>query len=420
MKDILSQLNAIKKELSSKDNVKPATIFWNKGVSASVIEKIQATLNFEISKDILNVYRIFNGLVIDWEIRLPDEPWRTVTGRSNIPRLEFLFNNEQIIAYKDKKNQLDHYWPDDCDREKIDHYKQFYAIDFLKTGESILIKPAHDSKAAKLFFYIFPDEFTELTINFEEYIYQLLNSKGEYGWQSVFFTPNISNSANIGIFADLNKGTNYFTLINSRVELLRKNNKFTKILFEPNPGVKISTLRRIKKVLNVDLPNQMLLFYYFINGFKLSWVWKDGDIILEGNIDLLPLENVFGGPGGELTKSWNSDVKEGVLWENRNISANPKLATAFEYIKRIESVEGQSREVMVKFTARQDSPDMSISLLEKGAFISMNMDFFIYIKVLIETLGLAGWHQALIDTNAEFVKNLSLVFPNTDFNQLMR
>jgi hypothetical protein len=408
MADILKKLKALRSELSKGKSVEKPLVFWNKKLSDAQLGKIQDSLSFEIPQDILKVYAQINGLVIDWEKRQADEPWRTTYGMCNIPRLDFLFRHDQITVSIKGKSRLDSYWPDGSTEDQVSNFKQFYVVDYLKTGEFILVQPHENKTHSQLYLFVSPNTFRKLTLDFETYIFRLIDVQAEYGWQYAFLEEPLQTSAGLSLQPP-ETATNYYNRLQEQVALLKSSPHLKKIKFEPNPGVRLSTLKRIKNQVGLELPDEIMAFYYYLNGFKLSWKWSDGSMELEGGVDLLPLENVFGGRGGSLSKSWGGNFVKAFKWldEDQN-DAVLKSQSLANY--RLESVEGVSKEVGIQFDLDDSQQPANLFLLDKGDARILPVTFQVYIDRLIATLGLNNWHETLIRPDPDFAARLSALF----------
>ncbi len=408
MKNLLQQLKVLRTAFEKADNAYEPVVFWNKGITQRGIAKTLSALPFKVPDDVANVYQVVNGLVIDWEVRTPDAPWRTKFGVCNIPRLDFLFRHDQIATSKNGKSGLDFYWPDDSTPEEVAHYKEFFVIDYLKTGEFILIRPGNETTKSQLYYHQSPDTFENLNLDFESYVQELIAAKAEYGWQYKFLDkqqPPILESRVQGKA----ENTHYYHQLTDRVGLLKANPNIRKLKFEPHPGVRSSSVKRIERALGVGFPEEMLLFYYYVNGFKLSWVWEKGNVKLEGNIDLLPLENVFGGTGGIMSKSWKGVFVKALKWRTEN-TANPVLRSQTMLNFRIESVEGVSKEVGIQFSADNSGSNPTLFLLTKGEAVPLPVSFTTYINRMLETMALQDWHETLLAPNSGFEDHLFHIF----------
>lgn len=412
MSDILKKIKALKSVLSKNlKNVYKPLVFWNKKLSATQIKKIQDSLSFKIPQDILNIYTQINGLVIDWEKSQEGELWRTTYGMCNIPRLDFLFRHDQITISEKGKSRLDFYWPDDSTEEEVNYYKQFYVVDYLKTGEFVLIQPHENEADSQLYLFVSPNTFNKLELNFETYVLRLIDEQARYEWQYAYLTEPLETTSDLNL-QPLESAINYYTLLHERVERLKANPHLKKIKFEPNPGVRLSTLKRIKNKAGVELPEEMAAFYYYLNGFKLSWKWNNGSMELEGSVDLLPLENVFGGTGGVLSKSWGGSFVKAFKWAGEG-PKDAVLKSQFLVNYRLESVEGVSKEVGIQFDSDNSQPKTKLFLLDKGDARFLPVTFKVYIDRLIETMGLNNWHETLIHPNPDFKERLSSLFPQS-------
>lgn len=405
MLDILKQLQALKSTLAKSDKEFPATVFWNKALGTNEFQKIQSTLDFAIPEDVIAVYSNLNALAINWETRLPDAPHRTTYGICNIPKLDFLFQHEQIVVHKNKKSTLDHYWPDESTEEQIQKFRAYYVIDYLKTGEFVLIHPTQRAPKSQLIWYSTPDTFIELNCDFEEYIQRLLDAKAVYGWQMDLIPPE-KRPRPYQIPNGVSTAPPYNHILQEKVAALKANPKVKKLKFEPNPGVRLSTLKRIKNTLGFDLPTDVLAFYHCINGFKLSWTWSDGPNTLEGSVDLLPLEQVFGGAGGHLTKSWSKPPIQAPVWKNVG-NENPQLTAREVFPVCIEGIEGVSKDVWLYLS----EGEVTLVLNEKGTSTVLPVSFKNYIEQMMATLGLKNWHNSLYQRDASLEKAMQLLFP---------
>ena len=438
MSNLSKKLKTLRKQIANKDNFIAPIISWNKGLRVSALEKAQKNSSFTIPDHILKIYAEFNGLTIDWRINDPKNTRQTILGTSNIPRLDYLFKNKQITIFKGGRSQMGHYWPDHASAEEVERFKNFYVFDNLKTGEFILVQVKDNQVHPSLFYYSYPDTFLELKIDVETYVETLIAMKGIYGWQSVFlpkekqseiFPPISTTLAQLKLifpkdsFDEIiekfkieegaeeavsvpNEEMNYFNFFEDKMQQLKANKAFSKVSFKPNIGVHISTIRRAQRSLGFDIPEDMRSFYQYLNGFTLEWNFKRESIKTEGNIHLLSLENIFGGDGGILSKSWEGPK------EFPGDTKGLILPSEVRFLKRIVFVEGVSRDTYVLLKPESKRP---IFFLEKGDLVATDLYFKDYIKILLSTMGMEGWHQAYLSKDKAFLSKIAQIFPEEDF-----
>lgn len=406
MKDIVDELKALRTATSKMSNVYEPIVFWNKGLGQSAIDKIQSSLPFPIPQDISKVYMKANGVVIDWEIQSAETPWMTQYGVCNLPKLDFLFKRDQVTFSNNGKSKLGHFWPDDSSPAQMGEYEHYFVLDYLITGEFVLIKPEEDAVNSQLYFFQNNGTFNKLSLNCEDYLREMLAAKAAYGWQKQFFIGGQSSTEEIGELVTPDK--NYHQLLHERVAALKANPNTKKLKFKANPGVRKSSLGRIARETGLTLPDEMLQFYQYVNGFMLSWTWESGGTKIEGGVDLLPLENVIGGVGGIRTKSWKGSPVNTLKWSSKGGDAS--LVSHSKLNFRIESVEGVSKEVMIQFDMGNPKTAPQLLLLEKGEITPLSASFDTYINRLMETLGMYNWHKTLQQPNADFEQQFAVVF----------
>lgn len=402
MSTLLKKLKELRTLVSKRTCVSKPTVFWNKKLSGSQITKIQNAAPFEIPPEVLNVYRQVNGLVIDWESPEPEQPWRTTHGVCNVPRLDFLFRHEQITTSTKGKSALDHYWPDDASEDEVEHFKSFYVLDDLRNGEFVLVRPGDEH--CELHLYTSPATFQKLDLDVESYVLALVEAEARYGWQHAHLETPRSAPPEVQVGST----THYHARLHEQVAKLKANPHTKKLKFTPNPGVRASTLKRIKNQVGLALPGEMRAFYTYLNGFKLSWTWNDGSTAIEGSVDLLPLEHVFGGPGGRLTKTWGESFIDEPKWHDdasKEIASKARAPSSF----RVESVQGASREVCARFDLAEDGPSPIMVFVDKGDARILNVKFGAYIERLIQTLGLRNWHRSLERDESEIAHAMRLI-----------
>ncbi len=449
MKKISARLSKLEKELSQHKNKIKVSVSWNRKARAKQISQVEQKLGRAIPQGILDLYNQVNGFYWDWEIKQNKESNRSIKGATTIPMINYLFERKSVNFYKDGRGQLSFYWPDKVSEEEEREFEKYYVFDNPGFGYYILFKLESAPEDLKLFLFSHPNKIYPLGIGLKDYLTLLFKSRGMYFWQQYLFReegfpfslefPDDFHQNMQKLFPqeslddfepDLLKQSdsiynktkadqfrfNYFEAFQERIAALQSDNRFEDLVFEFNPGVHQSVLRRIKNAYGFELSGEMLEFYFSLNGFRLSWTFRDNSSgkNIKGRIFISPLEKVFGGPGGMLAKNWDDEVFAGILWNKEDVDAYPEKYAPLKKARPIETFEGISAEIVVQVV--DGGLDPEVYLLEKSNLTPLNMGFKDYVGAQLTFLGIEDWQQAVAYLLPETLEKIKTVFPEAELN----
>lgn len=173
---------------------------------------------------------------------------------------------------------------------------------------------------------------------------------------------------------------NFYKLINSKIEVLKKTDGIEIFDFKINKGISEKKIAKIEQYLGYQIPPIMKSFYAIVNGFNLQWNYEKDNIQLYGFIDLWKLERVFGGWDGSISKSKISNPFEDILWNDYMEEKNIK---EIRQHKLIESIEGEGSFVTCKIS----NGEVKLYYLEDEKLKKIHADFQQYLLIIIESFG---------------------------------
>lgn len=294
---------------------------------------------------------------------------------------------------------------------------RLFVFDNLGQGDLILIYLPENSKDYKFYLFQYPNFFEELFLSISEYIEYTLESRGFYFWQKYFIANHENEVKKYGIsyhLPEIFPNSSQSSLIKkckhkdsslrrdvflSHDRYIEKFHQLENVLksiggikierFHVNPGVSFQTIERVNRFFGITMPSEMVNFYKQINGVHIRWSYiLSEDLILDGMIWLLPVEDIFGGPNGLKKKEWSVYSQEGVLWEKNLIEEEPNWFNTVKVFNPIEKVF-EAKYVVVNFNNQNDK---SIYLLQFDNPIKMTLNFREYLEALLNGGGVENWH----------------------------
>ncbi len=356
----------------------------------------------------------------------------------------------------------------------------FILLEDLNFGKLIVLKDWENKEHLKdieVYLFEYPDKFSRLSINLDQYMTLLPQTFGMYCWQEYLTNNNylldgsipdnfhanmqqLFPEVNLNIFRDPPKLTdsvfNRFIASPNKVDYRKK---FIDVMdqLEANPnvqfkhyeqtdgyivdgtsytaryGVTEAVLRKIKKDYGREVSEQMLSFYHQMNGSRADWVFKDavdGEKYVEGKINFLPLEEVMGGKWNQTYLDWSSpdlfkDEDAVYHFSRDEASEYPEFALLMQK-GRIFDEQGEMRDYFIEFAEGQEEPN--IYKIVNTDFYKMEIDFKTFINARIEFAGIKGWEYkfyegsdysdndrtVLIDG---FKQKVRLVLPDAEFEK---
>ncbi len=116
----------------------------------------------------------------------------------------------------------------------------------------------------------------------------------------------------------------YRTRLQELVSRIQSNSRLSLLQFDEYPSPPSGVFAKIARTFNCPLPADMVDFYSQVNGFKLIWRTQPEVVPTAlGVIDILPVEQTFGGEHGRLTDVWDDRVTYGNLWTDELREAAP-------------------------------------------------------------------------------------------------
>ena len=451
---VINMVNVGQKLDSDKNTVDSLFGFWP-GATKKELQAAEAQIGQKIPQSIQKFYRTTNGLSIKWRYRDPEQPHRLITGRSNFPNLDKLFN-KKIYTWQENDLKEDVLWTSDANQKQIEYLSGFYILDDIDYGNYVLFRLPDNKPEPELYLYTYKNRAYRLNIDLAQYLNLLEKTLGMYFWQQYFvadakykietgipdnFHKNMAlvmpetdlkpfgalpakfDRSNYNSFQSLIEKDNYLHLFNAMIASLKKDNRFKKISFRPNSGVHEGVLRKIETTLQRELPADLLKFYFFMNGFTLSWQYlcPDTGETFYGNVNLLPLEDMFGVNHGIQVKEWNESLYKNIFWFDDSPDDEIEVLKA---LRRLEMIEGVSWDVTIQFI--DEEKDYALYLWNRNECYRLEISFTDYIYSLSQTLGLHLWQLHLLDTDTQKSLNIDLpyyeqilsIFPQADLQHL--
>jgi len=125
-----------------------------------------AEKKFKLTNDMLDFYKSANGITLTWELNEPEDS--VVRGNIELLPVQEIF--------QDWKNTI--YWDDN------DKYKQLHPLDFF-VPEACAALNLEDSDNPDVYYHYCGEEMNTLKMDFKEYLYALLKTRGFWYWQTV-------------------------------------------------------------------------------------------------------------------------------------------------------------------------------------------------------------------------------------------
>jgi hypothetical protein len=421
--------------------------YINCGITSTeeFIEKKIEESNIKIPEILKTVFLQYGNHNFKWKVLDRKRVNRIIIAYNSIYSTEY-FNYGGFQNRKSVKNNDDYFPVFYTNAEDVEFWKQFYILDDLYFGKLILIKPDEYGDDHELFLFDHPNSINKLTINLEQYFELSAKTAGLYCWQeyvteesyelngeipdnfhdnmNVLFpdedlsmfraAPKLKDSVYNRYVARKDK-TDYRRLFINKIEELRRNPNIEFISYEDSTGFKIdktpytahygvseAVLRKVKSDYGREISEQMLSFYYQMNGCKVSWRYNspdEEDFLLEGSINLLELEEVLGGKWKESYLEWNSpdlfkDEGSVYYFTDDEAKENPEIAELMTHA-RIFDEQGDMQDYFIDFVAGKEEPD--IYKVNGTSYYKMNIDFITFIEVRLEFAGIKGWEYSFID-----------------------
>lgn len=153
------------------------------------------------------------------------------------------------------------------------------------------------------------------------------------------------------------------------------------------------------------LTNDMLDFYKFANGIKLSWELKDAEDTVMGNIELLPVQEVF------------QDWKDTIYWDNND---------KYKQLHPIDFFVPEACAVLNLDDS--DKPEVYFHYCGEDQQ-TLKMDFKEYLNALLKTRGFWYWQTVVVaeltgeENTSEpenFRVNMPKLFPDFKLSEILK
>jgi hypothetical protein len=174
--------------------------------------------------------------------------------------------------------------------------------------------------------------------------------------------------------------------------------------------------------MGVYLPDPIIEFYSACNGLTLNWDYseKEEGFSFYGWMNIVPIEQMFGGLTGDLDDYDNPEKNFGLLYDD---------FTDDEQVERrrnlclFENIEGDNAFVCLDYSIPSDP---SITYVSDFDNHSVSMPFEKYLGLLIDTMGMEVYRQmAILEENFdqnlfdyEAAKKLQEIFPWFNFDEV--
>ncbi|QHI35481.1 hypothetical protein IMCC3317_08270 [Kordia antarctica] len=374
-------------------------------LSEAKIKKFQDSLDIKLSTDIKKLYRTCNGLIIDWKMH-SDTSNRIIIGKSEVYELGQLLSDSSYF-FSGRKEVRQKIW-------KAENFNDdFYVLDHCEDGNYTVFKIENDK--AILFWYNAYGQLKKMSLTLPEYIDQNIKFNAIQLWQEYFLEditespvrkiPDtiasdlkiIDSEFNTEVFEQFNNSLidsnfnkyqakkdriDYFEIISEQLKSFKKDETFKKVKFKINPGVSVASLRRFHASTGIELPLELLAFYYQVNGFSLRWTTIQQEKTVNGSIQILSLEEMM---GGRQLKKWSNEVYKGQFWDTD--------VDNFKSVKRFENIESTGNDVVLSI----DEDGYKLLLFDDGDFKELNISINEYITKVLSVKGINEWHYHLLD-----------------------
>ncbi|MCT4637817.1 MAG: hypothetical protein N4A72_08915 [Bacteroidales bacterium] len=421
----------------------------------------------------------FGSYSMNWRVQNPDIKNRVFFACSNNYGTTHLdyggFQNR--ICFEDNRDIGKPFYNKVCTNENAQFWKQLYILDDLKFGKLILIKPNNNDNEHDLYLFDYPDTVVKLKVNLDDYLLLLKKTLGLYNWQeyltetsysldgaipdsfhkamntlfpdedlSMFRSAPVLEDSIFNRYIDSKNKKDYRRLFIETMNKLKSNSNIEFLYYEDTVGylydktpytahygVTEAVLRKIKRDYGREISEQMLAFYYQMNGCKVSWRYKltENDHYIQGNINLLNLEEVMGGKWKESYLQWSSPnlfKDEGSVYYFNEEEAidNPEMAELMLHARLLED-KGEMQDYFIDFIEGEEEP--AIYKIVRTSFYKMNISFSTFIQARIQFAGISGWeyrfinhpdfsHELINKTFNEFKEQVNLIITDADFSIL--
>ncbi|MES0492128.1 MAG: hypothetical protein ABUK01_19220 [Leptospirales bacterium] len=353
-------------------------------------------------------------------------------------------------------------------------------LEDLSFGKYIVVKQrenAENIEDVDLYLFEYPNQFNKLRVSLEQYFSLLPKTFGMYCWQeyltedsyplngeipdlfhenmkklfpevdlSIFREPPKLRKSVYNTFISKPDKVDYRAMFLDVIRLLENNpnvefryykrtNGFIidETQYTARYGVTEDVLRKIKKDYGREISEQMLAFYYTMNGCSVDWVYTndaDQDVYIEGQINFLPLEETMGGKWNQQYLDWASpDLfkdEDAVYSFNKEEAAEyPRLAKLMKRARLFDE-QGETRDYFIEFVKGQSEPN--IYKVNQTDFYKMDIDFKTFIEARIQFAGISGWEYRYFNDPdysendiERFIKNfkekVALILPDAPFEK---
>jgi hypothetical protein len=430
----------MKKELKEREKDLKAIFekFQSDGVSfilpdsANAMKKVEKKLNLKFDAVLSSFYLLCDGFSLNWK-GVSDN--FCINGNTYIRPISIL-DSLDVGSYELSFSEVDNH-------ENIDTSKLliFNRIDTL--GNYVLLQIEQNTTI--LYLYTYDKKINKLNLTIEEYLKKIVIYFGIELWQQ-FYIENSSSISNFYIFDNryamllerlLNHESEVYQTIVNPLEDLKKNHSFSNTItidFRDQIGKNIDYLKTQKgfklKTLNVEfntsvntimkaqesikqrLPPSVINFYLQLNGMRLEWNISDKSY---GQINLLPLEEVFGGTEWFANNDWTkiNDYRNIKICTGEEDTAYIAIASK---VRPIELFFGSSGFVGFIVNENQDF-DLYYSG-SRGEITKLPISFEKYLQLSIRLMGIDGWQEHYSDrkdasiTKDNLSDKIAAVFPD--------
>lgn len=391
--------------------------------SANAIKKVEKKLNLKLDPALNSFYASSDGFSLRWKGILNDF---CITGNTSIRPVSIL-NSLDVGNYELSFSEAESHEGIDINKLLI-----FNRIDLL--GNYVLIQI--EQNATTLYLYTYNKKINKLKLTIDEYLKKIILYFGAELWQQ-FYIENPSNISNFYIYDNrytmflerlLNHENEDYQSIANPLEDLKKNHSFSNTItldfrdqilknidylktkkgftlreLKVEPNASVNTLMKVQESIKQRLPSCIIDFYIQINGLNIEWSIGDKSY---GQINLLPMEVVFGGTEWFRNNDWTkiNDCKNIIICTGEEDDEYVAIASK---LRPIEIFYGSSGFVGFIINENQDFELYYSS--SRGNIRKLPISFEKYLQLTIRLLGIDGWLEYYRDGKDASVERNNLL-----------
>ncbi|WP_130733226.1 SMI1/KNR4 family protein [Flavobacterium sp. J27] len=397
----------------------------------AVIEKVEKTLNLKLDDALKSFYLTCDRFSFSWKGVLNGF---CISGNTAIIPVSLL-DSRDAGNYEISFSEVDNIANQDTSKWFV-----FHRIDTL--GNYVLLQISEN--VTTLFLFTYNKKINKLNLTIQSYLEKIILYYGVELWQQ-FYIDTPSSISNFYLYDNrytlflerfLNEEKETFKQIDNPLQKLVKNNSFPNVIFsfkaqlqksidflktqkgckikKPTIGynASVNVIMKAQEALQQRLPEAVTSFYLQHNGLCVEW--NIGNEI-QGQINLLPLEEVFGGDEWFANNDWSktNPYKKTVICSGEEEEEYIAIA---RQLRPLEIFDGSSG--FVGFLINENNDFELYYSASRGDLLKLPISFEHYLQLNIKLVGIAGWLEFYRDgTEAtigdkKVMEQITMVFPD--------